>query len=572
LPDQIQPAGEGLVCDVLILGGGLAALRAAVSASEGGSSVIVATKGKLGRGGSSIGSGGGFAVALGHADSEDSVESHIEDTMAGGRSINDRRLVEILCAEAPKRILELDVMGGDFKRMPDGRLYQSPSGEHSHTRVCQTEAHRGTTMTLPMTDVVARRGVRVIEKVACLDLLWRDGTVCGALLLDPGEHRLIEVRAGAVILAAGGAGRIFKVTSNPSDVSGDGYAIAYRAGAQFRDMEMVQFYPWRLISPIGKDGRIPVQPSTFVYGGKLYNALGERFMEVFDPERKEATARDIAARGIYEQIRHGRDVGGGVVLDLSDMDDQTFLVANSRIATIITSKGLKLQEMEMIVTPEVHFFMGGVRFGLHGDTNLPGLYVAGEVGGGVHGANRLNGNAVTETQVFGARAGEAARLFASEADRLPLQAEVLDNWRARLSAPATPKRQIDLGALHDELRDVMWQCCGIVRDAERLGRGLDWVRQNRAAIEAEPARGLEELEVWAVVRNMVTVAEMVLVSALARTESRGAHYRDDHPETQAEWLASVILEKGNEEPKVWVESVRAGVVGPSPLPAGGTQI
>jgi succinate dehydrogenase/fumarate reductase flavoprotein subunit len=118
----------------------------------------------------------------------------------------------------------------------------------------------------------------------------------------------------------------------------------------------------------------------------------------------------------------------------------------------------------------------------------------------------------------------------------------------------------------------MWQCCGIVRDAERLGRGLDWVRQNRAAIEAEPARGLEELEVWAVVRNMVTVAEMVLVSALARTESRGAHYRDDHPETQAEWLASVILEKGNEEPKVWVESVRAGVVGPSPLPAGGTQI
>jgi succinate dehydrogenase/fumarate reductase flavoprotein subunit len=449
-------------------------------------------------------------------------------------------------------------MGGDFKRTPDGRLYQSPSGEHSRTRVCQTEAHRGTNMTLPMTDVVAGRGVRVVEKVTCLDLLRRDGTVCGALLLDPAAKRFIEIRATAVILAAGGAGRIFKVTSNPSDVCGDGYAIAYRAGAEFRDMEMVQFYPWRLISPIGKDGRIPVQPSTFVYGGKLYNALGERFMEVFDPERKEATARDIAARGIYEQIRHGRDVGGGVVLDLSDMDDQTFLGANSRIATIITSKGLNLQEMEMIVTPEVHFFMGGVRFGPDGNTNLPGLYVAGEVGGGVHGANRLNGNAVTETQVFGARAGEAARLFATEAGRLPPHAEVLDSWRARLSAPATPRRSADLGVLHDELRDVMWQSCGIVRDAERLGQGLEWVRQSRDAIEAEQALRVEELEVWAVVRNMAAAAEMVLVSALARTESRGAHYRDDHPQTQAAWMASVILKQGTEGPQVWVEPVPAG--------------
>ncbi|HZU16719.1 MAG TPA: FAD-binding protein [Candidatus Dormibacteraeota bacterium] len=543
--------------EVLILGGGLAALRAAVAASDGGTGVVVATRGKLGRGGSSIGSGGGFAVALGHADPEDSVESHIEDTVNGGRLINHRRLVEILCSEGPERILELDRMGGQFKRMPDGRLYQSPSGEHRHARVCQTEVHRGTTMTLPMTDVVLGRGVRVIEKVVCLDLLHSGRRVCGALLLDPAAGRLIEVRAAAVILAVGGAGRIYKITSNPSDVCGDGYAMAYRAGAELQDMEMVQFYPWRLIAPIGRDGRIPVQPSTFVYGGKLYNRLGERFMERFDPERLEATARDVAARGIYEQIRHGRDVEGGVVLDLSDVDPQTFLAANSRIATVVSSKGLTLEEMEMIVTPEVHFFMGGVRFGPEGDTNLPGLFVAGEVAGGVHGANRLNGNAVTETQVFGARAGRAARRFAADAGRVEPDPVVGERWRARMASPA--RAEVDLEAEQERLRERMWHDCGIVRVEERLLAGRRWVTDQLAAIEAHVPGDLDELERWARVRNMATVADLVLLSALTRTESRGAHFRDDHPETRDEWLVNVVVGRGEDGPEVRLEPVPMGV-------------
>lgn len=550
---------ESLECDVLVLGGGLAALRAAVAASEHGATVTVATKGKLGRGGSSIGSGGGFAVALGHADPEDSVESHIDDTLRGGQFINNRALVEILCSEGPERILELDRMGGQFKRMPDGQLYQSPSGEHSHTRVCQTEVHRGTTMTLPMTGLVAERGVRVLEKVVCLDLLRSGDHVCGALLLDPTAGRLLEVAARAVILASGGAGRIYKVTSNPSDVSGDGYAAAYRTGAELQDMEMVQFYPWRLIAPIGKDGRIPVQPSTFVYGGRLYNRLGERFMELFDPDRKEATARDIAARGIYEQIRHGRDVGGGVVLDLTDVDDDTFLNANSRIATVINSKGLVLRDMEMIVTPEVHFFMGGLRFRPDGDSTVPGLFVAGEIGGGVHGANRLNGNAVTETQVFGARAGEAARRYAAETDIARAEREVVDGWREQISAQ--PRAEVDLEAVHDGLRDRMWHDCGIVRTEDRLLQGQRWVRETAVAIEAHSPRDLQELELWAVVRNMVTVADLVLVSALTRTESRGAHFRDDHPKADDDWLANVVVRKDGKEPLVRVVPARMEVVG-----------
>lgn len=550
---------DRLSCDVLILGGGLAALRAAVAAGQAGTDVVVATKGKLGRGGSSIGSGGGFAVALGHADPEDSVESHIDDTLRGGRFINDRALVEIVCSEGPERILELDRMGGQFKRMPDGRLYQSPSGEHSHTRVCQTEVHRGTTMTLPMTGLVAELGVRVVEKVVCLDVLRSGRRVCGALLLDPAGGRLIEVAARAVVLASGGAGRIYKVTSNPSDVSGDGYATAYRAGAELQDMEMVQFYPWRLIAPIGKDGRIPVQPSTFVYGGRLYNRLGERFMELFDPDRKEATARDIAARGIYEQIRHGRDVGGGVVLDLTDVDDDTFLGANSRIATVVNSKGLVLRDMEMIVTPEVHFFMGGLRFGPDGESTVPGLFAAGEIGGGVHGANRLNGNAVTETQVFGARAGEAARRYAAGAEAARPDRDVVDGWRERIAA--APRAEVDLEAVHDGLRERMWHDCGIVRVEDRLLGGRRWVREQAAALEGHSPRDLKELELWAVVRNMTTVADLVLVSALTRTESRGAHFRDDHPATSDEWLANVIVRRDGEQPAVRVEPVRMEVVG-----------
>jgi fumarate reductase (CoM/CoB) subunit A len=406
-----------------------------------------------------------------------------------------------------------------------------------------------------MTDVVLARGLRVLEKLVALDLLKHGDRVVGAILLDPARGRLLEVRAGAVVLAAGGAGRIYKVTSNPSDVCGDGYAMAYRAGAQLRDMEMVQFYPWRLISPIGKDGRIPVQPATFVYGAKLRNRLGERFMELFDPSRMEATTRDLAARGIYEQIRHERDVGGGVVLDLTDVDDDTFLAANSRIANIISSKGLTLGEMEMILTPEVHFLMGGLRFDADAASSLPGLYVCGEAAGGVHGANRLNGNAVTETQVFGARAGESARRFAAEAGREQPDNDVLRLWQARLQAPGP--RELDLEALHDQLREVMWQDCGIVRTEEGLGRGLAWIRDAQTGIERHQPADLDDLERWAVVRNMATAAELVLASALARTESRGAHFRDDHPEQGPAWLSNVMIRRGLDAPETTVVAIES---------------
>ena len=272
--------------EVLIVGGGLAALRAALAARSAGARVLMLAKRLIGRSGSSTMTTGGYAAAVQNLNSRDSAELHYIDTIAGGGYVNERKLVRALVDDAPARLRELWDYGVQFRKR-NGQYHLSPSGDHTQARVFVPEHMRGIDLTLPLRQAVLDAGVDVLEDFMALDLLREEDRVVGAVALGRVKGEAVIVNAKATVLAAGGAGRLFTITSNPVDVCGSGYALALRAGARLRDMEFIQFYPWRLIQPF-KSTRVPIQPSTFMMGARLYNSRGERFMEKYDPIKKES--------------------------------------------------------------------------------------------------------------------------------------------------------------------------------------------------------------------------------------------------------------------------------------------
>ncbi|HEX4211825.1 MAG TPA: FAD-dependent oxidoreductase [Candidatus Dormibacteraeota bacterium] len=524
---------------VLIVGGGLAALCAALEARRAGAEVTIAVKGRLGRSGASAMTSAGYSSVISEADSP---ALHYEDTIRGGYGLNDERLVRIMTEEAPARLRELVELGAPLQFDEEGQLAIHPSADHTEARTVGTASHMGLDFTQPLARAALAEGCRALERTVVIDVVTIDGEVAGAVAIDLDASELVLVEAGAVVLGTGGAGRLFAVTSNPNDVTGDGYAIALRAGAALRDMEFIQFYPWRCIVPFDR-ARMPIQPSTFVLGGMLRNAEGERFMQIYDPERGEATSRDLGARGIYDQVRSGHGVDGGVVLDVSQLTLEDWVRSNPRPARHFIDRGLDFQRERMIVSPEAHFFMGGAVIDEQGATEVPGLYAVGETAGGVHGANRLDSNALPETQVFGARSGRAAagRLARPAAAS---GATVVRSWEERWGAAAGRDRgeAPRYADLRRELQRVMWENLGIVRDAARLAQGLDRVHALRGEVGELRSAGARELAEQAQLENSLLVAEASMTAASLRTESRGAHYREDFPEREdARWRRVVAL-------------------------------
>ena len=433
-------------------------------------------------------------------------------------------------------------VGAAFQRR-NGGFYLSPSGDHRQARVVVPEHIRGTDLTLPLRARVVADGVEALENVLVVDLLVDDGRVVGAVGLRRDRPGLVVIRAGATVLGAGGAGRLFSVTSNPVDVTGGGYALALGAGAALRDMEFIQFYPWRCIRPFGSS-RVPVQPSTFVAGARLYNAAGERFMEAYDPVRKEASTRDVSARGIFDQIRAGKAVDGGVLLDLSQVPDEVFRHENKKVVERLDPHGIDYRTIPLILAPEAHFVMGGVLIDEWGGSTRPGLFACGESAGGVHGGNRLNSNAIPETQVFGHRAGEAAARTAAAAGGGRVDDGVVERWRRRLAgvdSEATdvgPATKASLAAF----RDAMWLGLGIVRTEADLEKALAQARAVGDQAAAAHASTLGELVAGVELGHLAATAAACAASALLRTESRAAHYREDYPATDPAWLATTVYE------------------------------
>lgn len=519
--------------DVLVVGGGLAGLRAAIAARDAGARVIVAVKGKLGRSGCSAMTTAGYAACLKAVD--DSVATFAADTLRGGGGIGEPGLVDILCREAADEVAHLESLGGVFQRVGE-RFRLSPSGDHSRDRVLLTPNNLGTDLTIPLADHAEAIGVRKLEFAMVVGLLQGDDGIAGAVAYDIRAARFVTIAAGATILATGGAGRLFSVTSNPNDVTGDGFALAASAGAVLRDMEFIQFYPWRCIDPFDK-ARVSIQPSTFVLGARLYNAQGERFMQRFNPDGAEISTRDISARGIFCEIRDGRGVGGGVRLDLSPLSRDAFAGSNPKVARYLEKLGIDHATYPFIVAPEAHFWMGGVAIDGFGAASLPNLFAAGETAGGIHGGNRLNSNALPDTQVFGARAGRrAAELALTRTQASPAAGR-----------KPTPVREgglcdRDLATRHSVLQARMWDALGILRSAQRMQAGLDFVQGLGTELATRGAADAAAIRPWYELGFMCSTAELALTSALFRTESRAAHFREDFPNRDdLRWSGSVTI-------------------------------
>ncbi|OGA33338.1 MAG: hypothetical protein A3G80_06055 [Betaproteobacteria bacterium RIFCSPLOWO2_12_FULL_62_13b] len=528
--------------DVLIVGGGLAGLRAAYEARQSVDRVRVVTKGVAGRSGASAVASGGFAAVMPACESSDSVEAHVRDTVLGGHGINDRRLVGAMCEEAGARLEDLVKLGARFE-IRDGRLEVRRSSDHTAARSAIALGYRGTELTVPLRAKAADVGVEFLDHLMVIDILVQNGSVAGVLALDPKGDELLVLPARAVILATGGAGQLYAVTSNPGDLTGDGYALALRAGAILVDMEFYQFLPWRVIAPIG-GGRKTVQMYTFAAGARLVNALGEAFMRRYDPVHGDATTRDVAARAVYSEIRGNRGVHGGVRVDLSGVAHEEFARLNPALARLVARHGLALEDRPLIVAPEAHFCMGGVKIEPDGSTSVPRLWAAGEVAGGTHGANRLGDNALPETQVFGARAGMAAAEAVKSGGSVSVDRAQIGQRVSQLEARwgGEPKRALPVGGIRQRLRHSMWIGAGIVRTAKELEgtlRSLDTYEAELAEMTAATAVELNDL---LEAENLCLVGRVLCHAALARHESRGAHARSDFPsQDDRKWRRRVAI-------------------------------
>jgi succinate dehydrogenase / fumarate reductase flavoprotein subunit len=550
--------------DVLIIGAGGAGLRAAVAAIDAGLSVGVVCKSLLGKA-HTVMAEGGMAASLAHVDDRDSWSTHFRDTMVGGYRLNNPRMAELHAKEAPDRVRELEEWGAVFDRTRDGRILQRPFGGHTYPRLAHVGDRTGLELIRTLQDRSVGVGVEVYQEVIITRLSVGPDSVNGAIGYRRLDGRPVAFPAKAVILATGGVGRAFAVTSNSWESSGDGQGLAYRAGAELIDMEFVQFHPTGMVHPAGVKGLL-VTEAVRGEGGILRNANGERFMWDYLPEARrheyaasddearawvdaltegrqtdhrrppELSTRDNVARAIYTEVKEGRgSPNGGVFLDIS------YLPAE-RVRRKLPSMYEQFKELAdvditagpMEVGPTMHYIMGGIRVQAEvGLTTAPGLYAAGEVAAGLHGSNRLGGNSLTDLLVFGRRAGEAASEAARSAPAIDeLSAGFVEDSIEAMFAPFERAEGEDPNRLHQELQTTMSSLVGIFRLESDLIEAIDRIEGYKERWHGLKVTGPRRFNpAWDLVfelRNMLTVSEAIARSALERTESRGAHSRLDH--------------------------------------------
>lgn len=502
--------------DFLVIGAGVAGLQAAIELSDAGE-VLVVAKDSLWESSSAYAQGG-VAVAL---SDDDEVALHEQDTLAAGDGLCDPVAVQALVQQGPGAIQRLLEWGVEFDR--DGmKLAFGREGAHSRNRILHAHGDStGREMARTLYHKAASiRSIQIRSFTAITDLLVENGAVGGAVFFDEASRRLTPIHARAVLLATGGMGRVFRDTTNPDVATGDGVAVAWRAGAELSDLEFVQFHPTALMVPGAP--RFLLSEALRGEGAYLRNVKGERFMEKYSP-MLELAPRDVVARAIVaEAERTGTD---HVLLDLTHLDGSFVAQRFPMIYSTCRHFGIDLAKEPAPVTPAAHYAMGGVRSGLSGMTSLERLYVAGEVAcTGVHGANRLASNSLLEGLVFGTLAGSAMKRWASVP---PVRGE-------------TPQ-DLDFPAMGEmELRTMAWENCSLLRDRHRLQTLLCRLAESPNAAQSEPTRGHFEL------RNMKAVLELIARCALAREESRGAHHRLDFPEKRDAFRRHSLVAKGTE--------------------------
>ena len=571
--------------DVLVIGAGGAGLRAVIAASTAGAKVGLVCKSLLGKA-HTVMAEGGVAAALANVDDRDNWKVHFADTMRGGQYVNNYRMAELHAREAPDRVRELEAWGALFDRTADGRILQRNFGGHKYPRLAHVGDRTGLEMIRTLQDHSIHQGIDVHMECTILQLLTDGGRVTGALGYDRERGRFRLFRARAVVLATGGIGRAYSITSNSWEYTGDGHALAYQAGAALQDMEFVQFHPTGMIWPPSVRG-ILVTEGVRGEGGVLVNRQGKRFMfddipenyrsQTADSEEEgwrytqgdknarrppELLTRDHVARSILREVREGRgSPHGGVFLDISwigkrlpDARKHIIRKLPSMYHQFKQLADIDITTTPMEVGPTTHYIMGGIR--VDGDTqssSLPGLFAAGECAAGLHGANRLGGNSLSDLLVFGKRAGEFAAVFAREhrAGEIDV-AEVDDAIRGalapfeRASADAAGPYQVQ-----QELQTMMQTLVGIVRTEPEMKRALKGIDRLKERARRVGVGGNREYNPgWHTgldLANLLIVSEAITRAAIERRESRGGHFRDDYPEKDpAGATFNVVIRKGED--------------------------
>ncbi|OGI19405.1 MAG: fumarate reductase/succinate dehydrogenase flavoprotein subunit [Candidatus Melainabacteria bacterium RIFCSPHIGHO2_02_FULL_34_12] len=534
--------------DVLVIGAGGAGLRAAIEASANGVSVGLVCKSLLGKA-HTVMAEGGIAAALANVDKEDSWQTHFTDTMFGGKYINNFKMAELHAKEAPERVHELEHWGAVFDRTNEGKILQRAFGGHKYKRLSHVGDRTGLEMIRTLQDKGVHMGIDVYMECTVTKLLKDGDRISGAFGYWRETGKFVIFKAKSVVLATGGMGKMYKITSNSWEYTADGQALAYNAGAELIDCEFIQFHPTGMIWPPGVSG-ILVTEAVRGEGGTLTNNKGERFMERYDPKLMDLSTRDVVARAIYTENKEGRgSVHGGAYLDISHKGaDYVKKKLPSMYHQFKDLADVDITKGPMEVGPTCHYSMGGVR--VEAETAMscvPGLFAAGEVAGGMHGANRLGGNSLSDLVVFGRRAGLYASEFAKKNSQAKINEKEIESSEKEVISFFENSGENPY-AVHMDLQDLMQANVGIFRtenDIQKAINGLSKLKEKAKKVKIEGSRMYNPGWHMAYdLQNMIMYSEAIARSAIQRKESRGAHSRIDYPDPNpddATWTSLIKL-------------------------------
>jgi succinate dehydrogenase / fumarate reductase flavoprotein subunit len=521
--------------DVLIIGAGGAGLRAAIAATERGLSVGVVTKSLLGKA-HTVMAEGGVAASMGNVDPDDGWQTHFMDTMRSGKFLNNWRMAEIFAKEAPDRVYELEQWGALFNRTEEGKISQRPFGGHTYRRLCHVGDRTGLEMIRTLQERTLATEAQVYMETTVTRLFKNDeGRVVGALAYTRESGRFIHFKAKAVVMATGGWGRNYKVTSNSWEGTGDGAVLAFDAGAELVDMEMVQFHPTGMVWPPGVRGLL-VTEGVRGEGGVLRNSEGERYMENYDSEKMELSTRDVVARANYTEVTEGRgSPHGGVYLDITHLGYNGIM---KKLPTMYEQfknlADIDISQEPMEVFPTIHYVMGGIKVDAETcETNVPGLFAAGECSGGLHGANRLGGNSLSDLLVFGRRAGEGATEYVkSNGYSTEIDSSQIDTEKQRVLEPLERQDGENPYELQQQVQEAMMEHANLMRNEESLQEGLEKILEIKERVPNVKAQGSTLFNPgWHAsqdIRYLTQISEIILRTALERKERRGAQWRLDY--------------------------------------------
>ncbi|MDD3653852.1 MAG: FAD-binding protein [Desulfotomaculaceae bacterium] len=539
---------DKLNTDVLVIGGGGAGLCAAISSKKEGAEVIMISKSLPGRANNTAISDGSFSAATGLWDERDTPEQHFSDTLATGRGINRPDMVRTMTSGAPEQVGKLLSYGVPLQKKDDGKLKTFSLPGHSVARNLVTEKSSGIEFTLPLFNCAQKLGVKFLAGVFVVRLCRSEqGGIAGALVIDPARQGLILIQARATVLATGGAGHIYSHTNNAPGTTGDGYALALYSGIQLTDMEFVQYYPTCLLNSSPVKAMAIYEVLVYRGGARLLNSLGENIALRHGLKDNSSMTRDAVTLAIAKEIKEGRGINGGVWMDLSTIPADKI----GRFQKFVRgSQG----QTRFLVAPAAHFFMGGLLANELGETGIEGLYSAGEVNGGVHGANRLGGNALTEAWVYGDITGRLAAQH-SRRKKKNYIAENLQLIIKNLKACTEAKGHVLVEEVGRELQYLMWEKAGVIRTRERLNEMIGDLEELKEKLSETRANDFNSLIKKLETRNMLLVGEAIVLAALSRKESRGAHYREDFPNEGGEKSISSTCVKLNNRQEMIISKI-----------------